>query len=519
MTTSAFSQIPEAAWGRFSELRDEEEDIKKSWAGQVGTTIPRLFTMANAFILNPSNVGTGMIARMLTTDETCQAAFMFKNLMMLAKIGEYHHENPEISDFVNETLAALKYPTWNESLESQASCHGYGFSLTEITSGLNKKLQRVPVRLSTYHPNTMAFEVDNNGQITPMGILQFVYQYNQWRNPNMIFPKYQYGWKVKNPFETPTDLLYPWRLPFFAQYGLVRIPRMKVIHHTSQPMNSFGSPYGQTATRTSHLAWQLKVFLLKQTGIAVKRAATPMVWGAAPGGKAAVKVKNPQTREVELLPPRDALLRVLQDRETDDAVVTGSETEGYKVEILNNTANFDQLGNLLDRLDVRLFRAWLLPSLVMTDGASGSRSLGDKHFQIADFVASEEAKKFGQNIVNDLIEPLVRDNFGEQEEYGHFATRPQNIEERERLANIYTSLTTSGWMKPYVKEDMDYVRKTLSLPKDMDKSFDLDPEGRRTEDADRANGGKGQSQIQVPKSPKDDSDPDTSKTQDPPKKE
>jgi hypothetical protein len=74
-----------------------------------------------------------MIARMIQTDETVQGAFMFKNLMMLAKIGEYHHENSEIADHVNETLSALKYPTWSESLEAQASAHGFGFSCTEIT--------------------------------------------------------------------------------------------------------------------------------------------------------------------------------------------------------------------------------------------------------------------------------------------------------------------------------------------------------------------------------------------------
>lgn len=476
--------IPPAAWERFTELREEEQDIKKSWAGQIGTSIPKLWTGVNSFILNPSNVGTGMIARMLQTDETVMGAMMFKNLMMLSKIGEYHHDNTEIADHINETLSAMKYPSWNESLEAQSSSHGFGFSNTEITSGLNKKLQRIPVRLSTYHPSTMAFEADNHGQITPMGILQFTYQYGQARNPNNWFPRIQYGWKVKNPFETPTDRLVPWRMPFFAQYGLARIPRLKVIHHTSQPMTNFGSPYGQTSVRTAHLSWQLKQFLLKQTGIAVKRSATPLIWGAAPSGKAAVEVKDHKRGTKKLLSPRKALQLVLGDRETDDAVVTGSTEEGYNIQAIEGSANFDQLGGLLDRLDVRIFRSFLLPSLVMTDGSAGSRSLGDKHFQIVDFIASEEAKKFSQDLINDLIEPWVKDNFGDQDNYGYFGTRPQNIEERERLAGIYTNLTTSGWMKPYVKDDMEFVRKTLSLPKDTDTSFDLRDPAQMQQDGD-----------------------------------
>jgi hypothetical protein len=29
--------IPQAAWDRFTDLQSEEQDIKKSWAGQIGT--------------------------------------------------------------------------------------------------------------------------------------------------------------------------------------------------------------------------------------------------------------------------------------------------------------------------------------------------------------------------------------------------------------------------------------------------------------------------------------------------
>ncbi len=466
-------RVPPAALNRFHQLQEEEIQIKQMFEGQVGTSIPRFFGGANSFIVNPSNVGTGMLSRMIDTDDTVSNALMFKNLMVLSKIGEYDHEDKEIADFGNDILSRLRYPTIAESYEAMLSATGYGFSVTEIVSGLNDSLQRVPMRLATYHPSTMAFEVDQFGQITPEGVLQFVLQHSQHSNPNSSWVKLHYGYKVKNPFETPTDREHPWRIPFFAQYGMTRIPREKVIHHTNFPMTSVGNPYGKTPVRTAHLAWQLKVFVMRQAGIAVKRSASPLIWGSAPGGVANVEIEIDGKKT--MMDPRGALMHILGERETDDAVVTGSDKDGYGLEAIESTAQLDQIGNLINLLDVRIFRAFLLPSLVMTDGSAGSRSLGDKHFEIVNFIAGEDAKKFGQTVVNDLIRPLIVDNFGVQDDYGKFKERPQSIEERERLANIFNTVTTAGYMSPMVKEDMAHVRSTLSLPKDADTSFLVNP--------------------------------------------
>lgn len=493
-------RIPQAAFARFQELEHEEQNVRQSVAGQMGTEIPMLYGFNSNFLVNPSNIGTGILARMIELDDTIASAHMFSNLMVLAKIGEYHNENSEISDFVNESLSKLIRPTWQESKESQLSSRGFGFSVTEKVYGLNKKYQKVPARLPTYHPSTIAFEVDETGQITEKGILQFVLANNQFNNPNNIWPKVNYGWKVKNPFETPTDRLLPARIPFLYQYGLTRIPRDKVIHHIGNAGMAFGNPYGKTPVRTAHALWQLKVFFMKQMGIAGKRNATSKLWGTAPKGEASVKMRGADGIE-KLVSPREAVRRMISEAETDDGIVTGTEAEGYKIEVLQSMANLGDFVTVINAIDVWMFRCWLLPSLVMTDGSAGSRSLGDKHFEIVDHVAGSDAEKFNKTLMIDFIQPMIIDNYGEQNDYGSFTNRPQSTQEREILANIFSSLTTSGWMKPHVKEDMDFVRKTLSLPKDMDRSFDIDLPGE-----DGSGKVKGKSQSQVPgDKPKDGS--------------
>lgn len=441
--------------------------------GQVGTSTPRYFGAMNTFLANPSNVGIGILARMIETDDTVLCAVQFKSLMMLSKIGEYAHDNPEIQKFVRDFLEKMEEPTWTESLEAMSSYVAYGFSVSEVIWGLNKKLQKIPKKVKTYHPSTICFEVDPWGDITKDGIVQFVIQNAQISNPNNYWPYFQYGFTVKNPFETPSDRLLPYRMPFINNYGCVRIPKAKCIHHTNGDLYSFGSPYGKSQVRTAHLAWQLKVFFLKQLGIAGKRQATPAVWGTAPVNQNKVRITTPDGMKEELS-PMEAMAKMMSNRETDDALITGPKEQGYSIEVINAEADLDQFLNVINQLNTYIFRSFLLPSLVMTDGSAGSRSLGDKHFQIVDFMAEQESKKFCEVIIKQMIRPAIEANFGEQDNYGKFTERPQTIEERERLANLFSTVANSGFMKAYDKADGDYVRSALHLPK-QDESFYVKP--------------------------------------------
>lgn len=455
--------------------------VQDSKPGQLGTSIPRQFGSLDTFIANPSNVSLGIIARMIETDDTVKSSVEFKSMMMLSKIGEYQNRDKKIEEFVRTFISKMDGPTFMESLEAQSSSGAYGFSVSEIIWGLNKTSQKVPVKVKTYHPTTIAFEVDPYGDITPNGVIQFVIQNSQLSNPNTFFPYFQNGFNTKNPFTTPEDRLLPYRIPFANTYGLARIPKNKVVHHINNSMLSFGSPYGKSPVRTAHLAWQLKVFFMKQMGIAGKRQASPFIWGSAPHNSNKMRVTMPDG-SVKDMNPIEALSDILARRDTDDSIVTGPKEGGWNVEAIAAQTNLDQYLNVIDHLNTYIFRAFLLPSLVMTDGSAGSRSLGDKHFQMVDRMAESEALKFGQTIINQLIRPAIEMNFGEQDNYGHFAQRPQNIEERERLGNIFVNLANAGYMKAYDKIDNEYVRSTLHLP-DQEESFyteaspNLDPLG------------------------------------------
>lgn len=467
---------------------------------QKGTQIPTQYGLIDTIITNPSNVGVGIISRMIETDDTVKASVEFKSAMMLSKIGEYQHEDKEIEEFVNQFLEDMSGPTWKDAKESMSSHYGYGFSLSETMWKLNDKNQKVPARVKTYHPSTICFEVDAHGDLTEDGIIQFVIQNNQFSNPNQYWPKLRDGFLTKNPFETPVDHLLPYRLPFVNNYGLVRIPRSKVIHHANSALLSFGSPYGKTSVRTAHLAWQLKVYFMKQLGVAGKRQASPFLWATAPFATNKVETKDPVTGKITSYNPIEALDNILASRQNDDSVVTGPESLGYSIQAISATIDLNQYLDVLNHLDKYIFRSFLLPSLIMTDGAGGSRALGDKHFEMVDYIANNDALTFSDNLISQLIKPAIEMNFGKMDnkkfkkKYGSFTQRPQSIEERKALSDMFIGLSNAGFMKAYDKVDNEHVRAAIHLPAQEESFYsnpmpNFDPVKKNKDESDNDLGG------------------------------
>ena len=239
-----------------------------------------------------------------------------------------------------------------------------------------------------------------------------------------------------------------------------------------QNFNAFGNPYGNSPVRTAHLLWQLKMFLMKQMGLASKKGATDKLWATAPHGNQKVEVTL-GNGDKEIVSATEAVRRMMTDMEAQDSFVTGPREEGYEITTLGNQANLEQFVAVINALNVWIFRCFLMPSLILTDGQAGSRSLGDKHFQLVDKVTDQEAESFGEMVINEFIERSIIENFGEQDDYGKFNKRPQGVEERAKLAAMFGTLGNDGWMKPHVKEDMEFVRDNLNLPEDKDPSFGL----------------------------------------------
>ncbi len=447
---------------RNANKRSFDEMLKK----QMGTEVLEFYNSIQTAVVNTSTIDVGIIDRMIETDDTISSALEFKKLMATSSIGSYHHDNSKIKDFVNDALLKLKGPTWRESIEAQFSHVDFGFSVTEKVWGLNDKMQKIPVKLATYHPSTICFEMDQSG-IADDGILQFTNDFSQSSNPNYIYSAVRNGWKINDPFSTPIDRLLPKRVPFITNTGVVRIPKSKVIHHINKAGRSFGSPYGKTSVRTAHLLWQMKNFFIKQMGIGAKKASTGTIWGQAPASGHNVSYLDQDGNRTQKS-AREAMIEMLKNFETSDSLVTGSSKEGYGLQVLQNAVQLGSFSDVINAIDVWIFRCFLIPSLVMTDGSAGSRALGEKHFDIVNQIADADANVFKQTLINELIEEMVVANFGPQDDYGKFLDREKTSDELEKAANLYTMLVDRGILDSFNITDKNYIREALGVPTTKD---------------------------------------------------
>ena len=481
------------AHGAIKQFREEKKQFDKIIDAQIGATVPEFFSELKTAVINPSAIGVGILDRMIETDDTISSALEFKILMILARIGDYHHKDQGIREFVQNFIKKMKGPTWEQALEGICSACGFGFSVTEILWAINEHYEIYPRSLKTYHPSTICFEMDKEG-IADDGILQFTSQFSQTANPNRIYPAVRYGWKQQVTFETPPDRLTPIRIPYINNFGVVRIPRNKVVHHAYRAGRAFGSPYGKTPVRTAHLAWQLKNFFIKQLGIAGDKASMPTTVGRAPQNGQNVRYKGADG-VVQEMTPREAMIEMLRDIKSKDSIVIGPEAEGYFIDVLQNTVQLSSFTDVINNLNVYIFRCFLIPSLVMTDGSAGSRALGDKHFEIVGHIADVDARNFTQTIINDLIQPAIEKNFGPQDSYGEFQKRHQSTEEVEKLSNIFLNLVNMGALDTSDQEDFAHVRKSVGLPEknnpivdtriEVEEELEVDPDPEITvEDAD-----------------------------------
>jgi len=103
---------------RIAGLEAEEKEIKAMVDEQFGTSIPRAFNVSSQnFIIDPSNVGTGILDRMIKTDDTISAAVQLKILMIVSKIGEFQHEDKKIKEFIQKSLDNMRRPNWGAAME------------------------------------------------------------------------------------------------------------------------------------------------------------------------------------------------------------------------------------------------------------------------------------------------------------------------------------------------------------------------------------------------------------------
>lgn len=391
--------------------------MQKPQIGQIGVGVLSTMTLFDGAVLNPELTAITEYERMLTTDETVAAGIKYITTAVLSRLGEYHHDNPKIKEFVEENLNDVIEGNFLGACEELLSALWAGFSTGELVikpEGGRYWLER----LAVYHPKSIQFRIDRHGQLLDNGIVQ----------------------------NTPL--------------GLYDIPTQQAVILTHN--KRFGNIFGHSILKPARKNWLLKDPILKMWALALDRFGTPLAVFFVPRGK----VLDPSTGE-----QKDAVevaTQAVSNIQSGTGLVfqAGNDEDGKadaKVIAAGGTGT-DAFYNAVTYLNKMILRAMMVPSLVFDEGArSGSHALGQGHAETFERVIEGIFIELTEALLDQVIGRLLMWNFGEKDK-GEFLPKAPSTEERKLMAEMFMEMVNTGALSPAREEDFKYMRSNLGLP-------------------------------------------------------
>jgi len=392
--------------------------IDEKMLGQIGSQLNTTLRIFDHAIANPDALKITDYEKMLDTDETVGQGFDFLVLGVLIKLGEYNHENDRIKEFINEQFEIM-HGNLVLACQEILSAVWAGFSVTEINYGLSAG-KVILDSLSTYHPGSIYFNVDDKGRLMEEGIKQFL-----------------------------------------ITGANVDIPTNKCIIYTHN--KRFGNLYGRSAFKRIYKNWVLKDPTLKMWARALDRFGTPLVVALVPDGQ----IKDPDSPE-QKIDQIDYVIRLLGDLQSQTALAmkTTGENKADVKTLANGGAGVGEAFNTaVAYFNKMIYRGLLLPSLVSDEGNSGSYSLGIKHFDTFQSVLDSIYNNLTEVLLEQLIRRLIEYNFGPQDDYGSLPQRNLSEEDKKIMSEIFGQMVDKGVLEPNVQADFDFMRASLGIPK------------------------------------------------------
>lgn len=346
-------------------------------------------------------------------DEAVKVALLIKKTVMLSnnitlEPASSDPKDIEIKEFVDYNLfKALKRP-FKSSLEEVLSAIDYGYSVTEqifyyIEKGKFKG--KIGLKdLKTRPPHGFDFKQNALGDIISLVQFQGQGMYSQ------------------------------------------ELPASKFLIHTFN--KQFDNPYGNADLRAVYRPWWCKDVCLKFYAIHLERYGTPLLIAYYTGQLNTDENKDLKNILTYLL--KGTSFKLPEGKVRIDKLDFQPPT-GYEVG--------------LDRFDKMITRGLLMPDqLGFTNTSSGAYNLGLSQFDLFYLINQKFLGTCLEDVDNQIIKPLVNLNY-ETDAYPKLKSNSLNNEELDKLANIYNTLTNTGYMNPQNKEDLDFVRDKYNLPK------------------------------------------------------
>jgi hypothetical protein len=468
-----------------SELYARHVEIKnlEDLEAQRGTPIPALFNQFYRFIQNPSTVSVETYKRMIDTDDTIGSGVDFLAICLAARLGQYQHPSPEISEFVNKALSELE-GGFHNAIKEILSATWAGFSVNEVV-WQNHPLGFIPKMIVPLPPGTVFFETDRTGQLTPDGILQYQRSFNPvlvGSGVNYLFGFNGLSGSRPDPYAKLGDYPFPIRSANTYNYMSIRIPKAKCIHYAFNAQGQFANPYGRSLLRRAYKYYVMKDAFLQMMSIALDRKGTPLTIvyydpaltlidpNKATDSPTANSIRGDGSKGIRAgVAARDAFRNVHNDT---TIFLPGKKSQHYDTDFVPQDSNTQSFIEALNFCNKSIMRALLLPTLIFSSGdGTGSYSLGQEHAKTFDKICDSLNSGLTQVLLKQLIRPLIALNFPkeawEKDGMGDFSKRQLSPDEIEKEMNVVEKGVNIGAIDMNDLNDLNQIRDKIGFePRD-----------------------------------------------------
>ncbi len=449
---------------------------------QRGTPIPAVYNMWYRFVQNPSTVSVETYKRMIDTDETIGSGVDFLTSCLVARLGAYQHDDPEVTKFVTRALEDMQGGFVEVCKEMLSACWA-GFSVSEIVWA-NKANGFVPEKIVTLPPSSVLFEVDRTGEVLEDGILQYQKNFTaiggafgQGFGAGVSSGVGGNGFNARpDPMAKFGDFAFPIRTGQMYSYMAIRIPKMKTIHYAWNSQGRFGNPYGRSLLRRAYNWWVQKWAYCQMMGTALDRKGTPLMVIFADQNASVVKdprkagagASEKKTR-TDTIPAAVAAANAFANVHNDSVVVLpGKKGQMFDIEMLEQSANAADFVSVLQFCNMMQMRALLIPALIFTSGdGAGSYALGQEHAKTFDKLLDGYLAGFIRTLLDQVVRQIIAYNFPRvvwmDAGLGTFAKRELTMDEREKEMGVFTAAIDKGVVDTNDLADLNKMREAIGF--------------------------------------------------------
>lgn len=453
----------------------------------LGTSIPFVYNLYGAWLINPSTVSLDTFQRISYTDSIISSSLEYNTAIISNTVGEYYHENKEIEKFVRKCFDRLDEGK-SGLIRDMLSAMWAGFYVGEKVYSQPSEYMDGKIWIKSViscPPSTVIFNVNRVGQLD-----NFIYQYGYFAINPGIQNSLSYlvpggpgletggGYPGGYPNGAPDgisfagDFIFPIRSTNIQTVGLIPIPRNKMIHYVRKGQDGFLNPYGRSMLRSAYNYYVLKCAFLQFLAIAGDRKSTPLlILYCDPNALTTSSSSNPSMPDPILNNPQatqnaiDAARQALNALRGDSALILpGMKSQAFDVQVADIQGNLDVFTNTLKYLDDSMQQSLLIPSSMFGDSTGASYALGTSQSSIHNKLLSSIRNSVTKTLLQDYVFDLIDKNF-DRDDYnnnlGYFESDLLNTEDKINTVKLYETLKNSGLTSEQIEGDIARYRQRV----------------------------------------------------------